>query len=382
MTLPKRSFLLFGPRGTGKTTWLRQALPDARWYDLVRDAELVRLLRDPDAFLSEVRALPPRTWVVVDEVQRLPRITGDVQALVSRSGRWRFALTGSSARRLRREGANLLPARLVNRQFFPLTAQEAPYGSADEILRFGNLPSVRSERAHASRIDLLSTYVENYLTQEIRIEAAVRSLESVTRFLEVAALANGQVTNVSGIARDAGVARPTVQGYFDVLVDTLVGFWLPAWRPRARIKEIAHPKFYLFDPGVVRAMSGRLREPLDGEERGRLLETLVLHELRAYMDHASTGGALAYWRTPSGTEVDFVWTRARHAVGIEVKAAPKWRREWSRPLRELGSAVGTRRLFGVHLGDVALESGGVDVLPLDEFLRLLAAGRVIGTKRG
>jgi predicted AAA+ superfamily ATPase len=257
LALPRRSFFLFGPRGTGKTTWLRQELPEARWYDLVRDREVLRLTRDAERFSQEVQALPRGAWVVVDEVQRLPALLNDVQDLIARTGhRVRFALTSSSARKLRREQANLLAMRLVNRQFFPLTAAELGADfSVENALRFGTLPAVAAARTHAERVDLLEAYVTNYLAQEIRAEALVRRLDAFTRFLDVAALANGQVTNLAGLARDAAVARPTVQGYFETLTDTLIGTFLPAWRARAKVKEIAHPKFFFFDPGVVRARS-------------------------------------------------------------------------------------------------------------------------------
>src|SRR5712692_1854330 len=288
LPLPERSFLLLGPRGTGKTTWLRAQLPHARWYNLLLDRELLRLMRDPGSFRREVDALPRGSWVVVDEVQKLPSLLNEIHdALASAPRRWRFALTGSSARRLRREDVNLLAGRVVTRRMLPLTVAELGSEPApDDLLRFGGLPLVRSERGAASRIDLLEAYVETYLTQEIRAEALVRSLDSFTRFLEVAALANAQVTGVASLARDAAVARPTVQGYFEVLVDTLIGAWLPAWRPRAKVKEVQHPKFYFFDTGVVRALSGRLHEPLTDAERGPLLETYLLHELRAWINRS------------------------------------------------------------------------------------------------
>jgi predicted AAA+ superfamily ATPase len=380
LALPGRSFFLFGPRGTGKTTWLRQELPAARWYDLIRDREVLRLTRDPGLFSREVQALPRGTWVVVDEVQRLPALLNEVQDLIARHGhRVRFALTGSSARKLRRERANLLAMRLVNRQFFPLTAAELEGDFAVErVLRFGTLPAVAAARTHAERIDLLDAYAANYLTQEIRAEALVKRLDAFTRFLDVAALANGQVTNLAGIARDAAVARPTVQGYFETLTDTLIGTFLPAWRVRAKVKEVAHPKFFFFDPGVVRALTGRLREPLHETERGSLLETYVLGELRAWLNVAGAGGQLAYWRTPSGSEVDFVWSRGGRAVGIEVKASIRWRSGDGRALQELLASRVVRRGFGVYLGDAALRDGRIEVLPLRAFLERLYEGDVIG----
>jgi predicted AAA+ superfamily ATPase len=379
LRLPSRSFLLLGPRGTGKTTWLRGKLPGARWFNLLLDGELVRLTRDPALFRQEVEALPARSWIVVDEIQKLPALLNEIHDLSSRHPRrWRFALTGSSARKLRAADVNLLAGRVVMRQLFPLTATEAgAAGALDDVLRFGNLPLVRSERSLAGRADLLRAYVETYLTQEIRAEALVRRLDSFLRFLEVAALANAQVTNLAGIARDAGIARPTVQGHFDVLVDTLVGAWLPAWRPRAKIKEQAHPKFYFFDPGVVRALAGRSREPLDSAERGALLETLVFHELRAHLAYSACGGRLAYFGTPSGGEVDFVWTGARSSVGIEVKATTRWQARDARTLRALGESGTLRAMYGVYLGDRALRDGSLRVLPVGEFLRALAAGRIL-----
>lgn len=378
--LPNRSFLLLGPRGTGKTTWLRQKLAGALWFDLVRDKELLRLVQSPDLFRQEVEAVRRGSWVVVDEVQRLPALMGDVQDLIARHpSRWRFALTGSSARRLRREGVNLLPARVVNQRFFPLTGRElGKLPSVDDLLRFGMLPAVRAAKTTTDRVALLEAYVENYLAQEVRIEAAVKRLDSFARFLQVAALANAQVTNVSAIARDAAVARPTVQGYFETLVDTLLGFWLPAWRPRAKVKEIAHPKFYFFDTAVARAAGGRLREPLEREERGHLLETYVLHELRAFIAQASIGGELFYWRTPSGTEVDFVWARADKAVAIEVKAKDRWDPRQAQALRSLGETVPLKRSFGVYLGARALRDADAEVLPIGEFLERLYAGKVLG----
>jgi predicted AAA+ superfamily ATPase len=381
LQLPERSFFLFGPRGTGKTTWLRMALARAHWFDLLLDRQLVRLTREPGRFTQEVEALPANTWVVVDEVQRLPRLLNEVQDLLVRHGRrYRFALTGSSARKLRRGDANLLAGRAVNRRFFPLTAGELDTDfDVGQVLRFGCLPGVwAAGAAEAARIDVLEAYAENYLAQEIRHEAVVKSLETFARFLEVAALTNAQVTNVAGIARDAGVARPTVQGYFEILVDTLVGTWLPAWRPRAKVKEVAHPKFYFFDPGAVRALAGRLREPLGDEERGRLLETYVLHELRAHLNRSACGGELSYWRTPSSSEVDFVWSRAAASVGIEVKAASRWRPGDGAALAQLHEERRLRRVIGVYLGRERLRDGPVSVLPLAAFLSALRAGEVIG----
>jgi predicted AAA+ superfamily ATPase len=309
--------------------------------------------------------------VVVDEVQRIPALLNEVHSLIARHGkRWAFALCGSSARKLKRMDANLLAGRVVNRSFFPLAWAET--GGAvriDEILQFGLLPAVRQESAAA--IDILDAYATNYLREEIQQEALTRDLASFARFLGVAALLNGQVVNVSNIARESSVARPTVQRYFDVLVDTLVGQWLPAWQPRLKVRERAHPKFYLFDCGVVRAAAGRLREPLHDSERGAALETWMLHEIRAHLAQAGVGGELTYYRTPAGVEVDFVWTAPRRAVGIEVKAARRWRREDGHALRELHERRVIQTAVAVYGGEHPQQDGVVTVLPVSEFLRRL-----------
>jgi predicted AAA+ superfamily ATPase len=375
---PDHTFFLFGPRGTGKTTWLKQVLPDALWFDLLRTQVVLELSREPDSFRQQVEALPRGRWVVIDEVQRMPGLLNEVQALIGdRGSAYRYALSGSSARKLKRLDVNLLAGRAINRQFFPLAASELRYDvDLERVLRFGMLPQVHAEPEHA--VDILDAYVANYVREEILQEALVRNLDSFARFLEVAALMNGQVVNVAGIARDAAVARPTVQGYFATLQDTLIGVWLPAWRRRAKVKEVASPKFYLFDAGVARALAGRLREPLDGLERGFLLETWMLHELRAAIASLNAGGQLHYWRTPTGTEVDFIWTRAGRAVGIEVKAASTWRPEYSSALKSLVEQGVLTRAHGVYTGTAERKDGPVRVWPVLSFLRELTKGTILG----
>ena len=374
LTLPSRSFLLVGPRGTGKTTWLRQVLPGAEWFDLLRMGTVLELTREPDRFRARVEALPRGSWVVVDEIPKLPAILDEVQSLISTHGQaYRFALCGSSARKLRRMEANLLAGRVTVRRFFPLTATELGERVAlDDVLRSGMLPSVRADPSHA--IDILEAYVGTYLREEIQQEALTRDFGAFSRFLEVAALSNAQVVNVASTARDAAVSRVTVARYYQVLIDTLIGTWLPAWQSKARIKEVRHPKFYLFDPGVARALLGRLREPLEGAERGPLLETLVLHELRAAIAIHNAGGDLFYWRTPSGSEVDFVWRRGRRSVGVEVKASSRWRREDAGVLQQLIDEKVLTAGYLVYGGTEILKSRQVMVLPVQEFCARAARG--------
>lgn len=376
---PDRSFFLLGPRGTGKTTWLRARFPEARWFNLLQEREWSRLTRDHERFRQEVEALPDGTWVVVDEVQRLPWLLNEVHDLLSlHPSRIRFALTGSSARSLRAKDVNLLAGRALSRRFFPLVTSEiGPGVDVDDLLRFGGLPAVRSERAAPARIELLEAYRDTYLAEEIRNEGFVRNLDGFARFLDVAALMNAQVLNVTGIARDAGVSRTTVQGFFDVLADTMIGTLLPAWRPRARVKEVASPKFYLFDTGVARTLSGRLRDPLQPAERGALLEAWAFHELRAHIHDAGVGGELSYWRLPSGLEVDFVWQRGDRRIAIEVKASDRWRREDADGLVALAESMDLDRCVALYLGRERLRHGPIDVLPFADFVAELGEGRLL-----
>jgi predicted AAA+ superfamily ATPase len=356
---------------------LRSRLPDALWHDLLRSEIFMSLTRDPSLLRKRVQALPPGSWVVVDEVQLIPALLREVHALISEHGdAYRFALSGSSARKLRRLDVDLLAGRVFERRFFPLTAAEL--GSdldLDRLLRFGSLPDVCAKPRHA--VDILEAYVHTYLQQEIQQEAHVRDLASYDRFLEVAAIMNGQVVNSSGLARDAGVARTTVTRFFSVLVDTLIGTWVPAWNPRLKVKEVTRPKFYFFDVGVVRALRGQLRDPVQDAERGHLLETLVLHELRAHMSYASTGGRIQFWRTPSGKEIDFIWSRSGKHVGIEVKSATRWRSRWSNALQELHEQRAIEKAIGVYLGDDELIDGPVHVLPFGTFAHQLHEGGIV-----
>ncbi len=379
LTLPNRSFFLLGPRGTGKSTWLRQLLPNAKWYNLLHNIELLRLSSNPNFFRQEIELLPNQSWIVVDEVQRMPTLLNEVQDLISSNqpGRYHFALTGSSARKLKRSGVNLLAGRAINRQMYTLTSDEVDFKiTPEQVMRFGMLPDVYCANNEQDRIDILEAYVDTYLREEIKEEALIRKLEPFLRFLQVAALMNGQLSNLSNIGRDASIKRPTVEGHYSVLEDTLLGFWLSAWQPRAKIKEISHPKFYFFDPGVVRTLSGRLREPLEETDRGVLLETFLMNEVRAWISYRNTGGKIYYWRTPSQTEIDLVYVSGKTAVGVEIKSSLKWKREFSRPLKELIFEKKIKSGFGVYLGDHNLKDGKLTVLTLMSFLKKLWANEI------
>lgn len=375
--LPKRSFFVFGPRGTGKTTWLKTVLPKALWFDLLDTKTFLSLSRNPSLLEKRIEAQPSGTWVVIDEVQKLPGLLDMVQKIMGRfPHQYPFALSGSSARKLKRLGTNLLAGRAINRSFFPLTLSELGFQrSAEKVLQFGTLPSVQSDMESAR--DILDAYVTNYLKEEIQQEALAKDLGSFSRFLEVAALCNGQVVNISNISRDAAVARITVQRYFDVLIHTLIGVWIYPWKKKAKIKEVSHPKFYFFDTGVVRALSGLLHDPVEKSEKGPLMETLVLHELRAWQNASQCGGQLFYWGTPSGSEVDFVWTRGKISLGIEVKSSTEWKNDFGRTLKGLYQEKVFQSIYGIYLGEDILKDGPLTVYPLFDFVKALEEGQIL-----
>jgi predicted AAA+ superfamily ATPase len=323
---------------------------------------------------KEVELLPEDSWVIIDEVQRIPELLNEVHDLLSRK-QCRFVLSGSSARKLRRSGANLLAGRALTREFYPLVKEElSGRFSLDHALRFGMLPDVWNEPEHA--VGILTAYADTYLREEVLQEGLVKNLGSFSRFLEVAALMNGQIINVASIATDAQVARQTVQGYFDILKDTLIAVEIPAFRPRLKVREAAHRKLYFFDCGVVRALTSRLRDSVIPLDKGFLLETLLLNELRAYLALNECGGDISYWRSGE-REVDFVISRGTQRISIEVKASERWRPEYSKPSHELLHEGIVQNAFGVYLGERAFLDNGLRVFPYEEFVERLFRNEVL-----
>lgn len=380
---PDRSFFLFGPRGTGKSTWLRQVLAKAVHLDLLDSSLYLELSREPHRLEALAGTLPTGGWVVLDEVQKLPQLLDEAHRLME-TQRWRFALCGSSARKLRRGGANLLAGRAITLSMEGLSSVEMGEKSdLQSLLTWGTLPFVQTDLAHAP--DILAAYVSTYLKEEIREEGLVRNVPPFVRFLSVAGLMNGQVVNGHNIAREAAVPRSTVDTYFSILVDTLVGHFLPAWQPGAKVRERTHPKFYWFDPGVARGAAGLLRDPADRAWLGLALETLVYHELRVYNSVSRKERALFYYRTPAGVEIDFiVETRKRrsgskpHVVAVETKLAERWDTSWGKALLDLVAQPGiiVDRIFGVYMGTRSYRFGKLDVIPLPRFIRELHDGNI------
>ena len=380
---PNRSFFLFGPRGVGKSTMLRQVLPEALHLDLLDASLYLELSRDPHRLKAIIGHRPRGAWIVLDEIQKAPGLLDEVHRLME-SRRWRFALCGSSARKLRRGGANLLAGRAVTVNLEGFSADEL--GNKFDLstsLDWGMLPFVQEDQEQAAEI--LSAYLNTYLKEEIREEGLVRRVPPFVRFLSLAGQFNGQMVNLQNIAREAGISRSTVDTYFSILMDTLLGHFLPAWRPGLKVREAAHPKFYWFDQGVARAAAGWLRDPADRVWLGAALETLVYHELRVYNEVSRKLRPLFFYRTPAGVEVDFIietarrqWDSPPHVVAVEVKRAERWERVWEKHLRSLIENPGLiiDRLIGVYCGSRIYEFDNLTVFPLEDFVTALFAGEI------
>jgi predicted AAA+ superfamily ATPase len=369
LSQPDGSFFLFGPRGTGKTTWARRQFAGAHWVDLLDEARYVGFLGDAALFGYEMGDLPERSWVVVDEVQRLPSLLNEVHRFIERG--LRFVLLGSSARKLKSAGTNLLAGRAVRREIFPFVPEELGDDfRLDDVLATGSVPLVW---ASPDRAATLEAYVQLYLREEIRAEALVRNLPAFVRFLPVAALFHGQNINESAIARDSGTARRTVGGYLDILEDTLLATRLSAYESRMRVRERKHPKLYWIDPGIVRAARRQLG-PVGSEERGALFEGWVHTLLRAYAQYRGLYDDLHYWSpAEAGFEVDFLLRKGRDLLALEVKAADRFSRSHLRGLRAVADLPRVSRRVLLYTGTRSMRTeDGIEVWPVGRFLEALA----------
>lgn len=368
---PQQSCFLFGPRGSGKNTWVRERFGEAVRIDLLDEARYHDFLSRPAAFGDELRALAPGTTVCVDEIQRLPALLNEVHRFLEER-KLRFILCGSSARKLKQHGTNLLAGRAVRRELHPFVPAEL--GAEFELeaaLTHGTLPVIwRSP----DRADALAAYSRMYLREEIQAEALVRNLPGFARFLSVAGIFHGQALNTSSLARDAQVSRTTVNGYLEILEDTLLAFRLPAYEARLRVREKKHPKLYWIDAGIARAVRGHLARP-NREELGALLEGWVANLLRIHNDHDPLFDDCSYWAPAEAarTEVDFVLRRGRDSLAIEVKSGDRVGPEDLRGLKAIADLPRlVRRLLIYRGARKSKTADGIEVWPIERFHDALA----------
>lgn len=362
-----KSFFLFGPRGTGKTTWVKSKFPKALYLDLL-EAELFNdLLANP----QRLEKFIPKNfsdWVVIDEVQRIPELLNEVHRLIEKY-KYKFILTGSSARKIRKKGVNLLAGRALSYRLYPLTAAELA-GSLDlnRSLSYGQLPCAYTEENPKA---YLESYVKTYLEEEIKQEGFTRNLGAFSRFLEAASFSQGSVLNISSVARDCSIERKVVENYFTILEDLLIAYKIPVFTKRAKRRLAAHPKFYFFDAGLYRTI--RPSGPLDIPEEigGHALETLFLQELIAINSYLALGYNIFYWMTANKIEVDFVLYGAKGIKAFEIKRTGKISNSMLKGLKTFQENYPQSQAYFIYGGERRLREGKIEIIPIKEALKHL-----------
>ena len=363
---------LWGARQTGKTTFLHDRYPDARFYDLLDTTLSAELSIRPKILREEVLAERP-SIVVIDEVQHVPPLLEEVHWLLENTAT-RFILCGSSARKLRRRSRNLLGGRAIDYHLLPLTTHEIGDVDLARLLQYGALP------VHYLVDDpspLLKAYVHNYIKAEIIDESATRNIPAFSRFLQIAGLCHGQQLNYANVARETGVSASTVRNYFQILEDTLLGFTLEPWRRRKRRRLAETAKFYLFDVGVANHLHPEAQRIAEGSDRfGRAFEHFVINEVRAYLAYKRLDHPISYWRTSSGFEVDLIV--GTMDLAIECKSNREIRTTDLKGLQALSEENAPRRKIVVsRLEKPRTTDDGVEILPWRSFCRELWDGRLI-----
>ncbi len=373
------TFFLWGPRQTGKTTLLRATYPDAVWIDLLKAEEYRRYVQNPELLRAEfmvettVRSSRQAVQVVIDEIQKVPPLLDEVHWLHENRG-VHFALCGSSARKVKRGQANLLGGRAIRYELYGLTGQELGRAfNLDRLLNHGYLPRLyESDRPRR----LWNAYVADYLKEEVAAEGLVRQLPTFSEFLNVAAFSDAELVNFSTIARDCGVSSHTIKGYFQILEDTLLGRWLPAYTKRPKRRVIAAPKFYFVDIGIVNHLAKRGEVQPGSELYGKAFENWVFHELNAHNMYSEAFATLSYWRLASGIEVDFIVNDMQ--LAIEAKASRRVTADHLRGLRALGQdhpRVKQRMLVCLEPKSYQTEDN-ILILSAADFCQRLGAGEL------
>lgn len=370
-SLGRESAFLWGPRQTGKSTLLKALFPQSPYYDLLLSDEFERFTRRPSLLREELLANPPKGPVIIDEVQKIPALLDEIQWLIVNHS-IQFILCGSSARKLKRGGANLLGGRALRYELFPLVSAEIPNFDFSHALNNGLLP--RHYDATDARL-LCQAYIGDYLKEEIAAEALTRNVPAFARFLENAALSNGEVVNFTNISAECGVSAVTVKEYFQILTDTLIGRFIPSYRERPKRRVIQAPKFYFFDVGIVNFLLQRGPVVPKSEIFGRALEHFIFQELVAHSHYSGKNYPISYWRSVSGFEVDFVL--GKNDVAVEIKGTAEVQPHHLRGLKAFSEEYKPKRLLAVSLDRRPRRSFGIEILPVQKFLEDLWKDKIL-----
>lgn len=365
------SIFLWGARQTGKSTLLKDKFPDAKYYDLLLPKTYSRLQRNPELLIEDLADATEKDIIIIDEVPLIPILLNSVHWLIVNRN-LRFILCGSSARKLKRMGANMLGGRALRCQLYPLVSGEIPDFDLIHAVNNGMLPRhYLTENAEAR----IQGYIGNYLKEEIEAEAVFRNLDAFTRFLEVAALCDGEMINYNNIASDCGVSAKTVKEYFNILQETLIGYMVPAFTKVMQRRLIKAPKFYYFDVGIVNVLCHRKSLRPGSADFGHAFEHLIIQEIIAWLGYSRNENKLSYWRTASGYEVDVVLGDAK--VAIEIKSSEEVQQRHMKGLKAFSEEHPNARLIIVSLDMNRRVSNGIEVFPAVAFLKELWRGRII-----
>lgn len=366
---PEESFFLFGPRGTGKSTLLKKRFSNAYWIDLLLPEVQRSYEAFPERLYQVVKALPVGATVIIDEIQKIPTLLTVVHKLIEEHKRWRFILTGSSARKLKREGVDLLAGRAIMKTLHPFMATELKEAfSLEEALEYGMIP-IRFNRKDPKAV--LNTYIHLYLQEEVRQEGFVRNYEDFARFLETMTFSHGAILNLQNISQECSVKRKTVENYISILEDLLLGFRLQIFTKRAKRELSAHPKFYFFDTGVFKILRPKSVLDIPEEINGSTLEGLVAQHLLAWKDYTDEKHQIFLWRTRSGVEVDFIVYGPWGIWAIEVKNGTKISKKDLKGLKAFMEDYPTTKSIILYRGKEPLKIDGILCLSCEDFLKSL-----------
>lgn len=368
------SFFIFGPRGTGKSTWLKFYFPNAFTIDLLNNSDYLRHLSNPNFLQEIVDGNPNCRHFIIDEIQKIPDMLNTVHRLMEqyKEKGLQFIMTGSSARKLRRAGVNLLGGRALVRYFHPFMARElGALFDLESALQYGLIPLIVSA---PNKQDTLNAYLSIYLKEEVQSESLVRNLSSFSRFLEIMSFSHGSILNLNNIARECQITRKIAENYLSILIDLLIAEKLPVFKKRAERETVSHEKFYYFDTGIY--SNSRPKGPLDRPEEvyGIALEGLVFQHLRAWRDYTDQKIKLYYWRTKSGAEVDFIIYSDQHFYAIEVKNHQIVHSKDLRHLKAFSQTYPEATPILLHRGKEQIKIDGVFCYPVTEFLMNLKPG--------
>lgn len=366
LTLPKQHCFLFGPRGTGKSTFLKENLPQALWLDLLEPENYRNYSARPERLEELINGNPQKKEVIIDEIQRIPELLPLVHRIIEQKQGHRFILTGSSARKLKASGVDLLGGRAIIKELHPFMVSEIPAPmDLNEVIQYGLLPVVFQS---ADKVSTLKAYVSLYIEQEVFQESLTRNAGNFSRFLEAISFSHGSVLNISNVSRECGVERKTVESYIQILEDILLAHRIPVFTKKAARAMTTHPKFYFFDTGVFQAL--RPKGPLDQPEEigGAAIEGLVAQHLMAWISYNRDTFELYFWKSRSGLEVDFVLYGNTGLYAFEIKRSKKIKSSDLKGLLEFAKDYPIAKLFLIYGGHEKLLKNGIMCLPLQMFL--------------